>query len=116
MKKRTAIVCCIVVFIVIAGFPFAYVYNVNTFNQTKSKLESLGYNVTSSGVDLSSYIMSGGTHTILDYSTFLLWLQQENIQKTIYMQGLTFYVFYVDMPYLIALQYTPSHAIWWIFG
>ena len=64
MKERKVIVTCLIVIVIfgviLGGFAYAHINKLNAFNQTKSYLESLGFDISNnvSGVDISTAIKS----------------------------------------------------------
>jgi hypothetical protein len=112
------IVACSIVIVILSGFAYAYLNNLNAFNQTKSDLESLGYAISNnvSGMDISTFIKAASVVPMVDLTSLVSVARQYNI-TTIYEKGLSFYVVTVYLLIVItAYKYTPSHSIWWIWG
>ena len=113
MNGRKVIVTCLIVVIailgvILGGFAYAYINKLNTFNQTKSYFQSLGYDV---------YILTFSTptfHAVLpinDVASFISIAKQNNA-TTIDEIGYHFYFFTVSDT---AYEYTPNNSIWWIW-
>ena len=103
--------------VVLGGFIFGYFYNFLMFNQTKSKLESLGFTISNNvqGVDISTFIEAGSVVRMVDLNSFVILARQYN-STTIYEQGASFYVILTLLFIVTAYQYTPSNYVWWFFS
>jgi len=117
MKKSGVIVACLIVIIIVGGFAYAYFNKVNAFNQTKSDLESLGYDISNnvSGMAISTFIESASVVHMVDLASFI-YIAREYNSTTIYEEGYSFYVVTVLIIVVTAYEYTPNHSIWWIWG
>jgi hypothetical protein len=125
MKRRNVGVICLILIVVLGGFAYAYFNRILMFDQTKSKLESMGYTISNNvdGVDVSTFIQGRNVEVVpvvgLD---FFLSLAQHDNSTTIYEQGQNFYTL-LHLPFIdtysqynyTAYQYTPSNYVWWIF-
>lgn len=89
MKKSRVIVTCLIVIVILGGFVYAYINKLNTFNQTRSDLESLGYNISNnvSGMDISTFIKSASVVPMVDLASFISIARQYNT-TTIYEEDL----------------------------
>jgi hypothetical protein len=127
MKRRDVGVICLILIVVLGGFAFAYFNRILLFDQTKSKLESMGYTISNNveGLDVSTFIQGDRVEVVpvSDLDFFLSLPQKPQINSTtIYEQGQSFYVF-LHLPYIgtsapynyTAYQYTPCNYAWWIF-
>ena len=112
MNGRKVIVTCLIVVIailgvILGGFAYAYINKLNTFNQTKSYFQSLGYDV---------YILTFSTPAfrailpIVDVASFISIARQNNA-TTIVEIAYHFYFTVSDTTY----EYTPNNSIWWIW-
>jgi hypothetical protein len=122
MKERKVIVTCLVVIvilgIILGGFAYAPINKLNAFNQTKSYLESLGFDISNnvSGVDISTAIKSQFVFPMKDVESFIFIARQYNA-TTVYEEGFSFYVVPISLHTLItAFEYTPSDSVWWNRG
>jgi hypothetical protein len=122
MKERKVIVTCLVVIvildIILGGFAYAPINKLNAFNQTKSYLESLGFDISNnvSGVDISTAIKSQFVFPMKDVASFIFIARQYNA-TTIYEEEFSFYVVPISLHTLItAFEYTPSDFVWWNLG
>jgi hypothetical protein len=118
MKERKVIVTClidiVILGVILGGFVYAYVNKPNAFNQTKSYLESLGFDISNnvSGVDISTAIKSQFVFPIRDVASFIF-IARENNATTIYEEGFSFYVVPIQTTLITAYEYTPSNSVWW---
>jgi hypothetical protein len=119
MRRSRAIIACLVIVVILVGFPYAYFNKVNAFNQTKSELESMGYQV----IDTPSNIHFSTTETFIvaNLTAFVSVAKQyqEWGSTTIYQQGYSFYIlapFYLTIGEAEAVEYTPCNSIWWIWS
>lgn len=89
MKKSGVIVACLIVIVIVGGFAYAYFNKINAFNQTKSDLESLGYDISNnvSGMKISTFIESAAVVPMVDFASFISIARQYN-STTIYEEGL----------------------------
>jgi hypothetical protein len=123
MNERKVIFACLTVIVILGvilgGFAYAYINKVNKFNQTKSYIESLGFNISNNvlGMDISTYIKGwnlGSAVPVADVASFVS--EASDIQNfgvpTIYTEGFSFYMF---LP-VVVYEYTPNSSIWWIWG
>ena len=117
MKKSGVIVACLIVIVIVGGFAYAYFNKINAFNQTKSDLESLGYDISNnvSGMKISTFIESAAVVPMVDFASFISIARQYN-STTIYEEGFSFYVVTVLIIVMTAYEYTPNHSFWWIWG
>ena len=123
MKERKVIVTCLVVIVILGvilgGFAYAPINKLNAFNQTKSYLESLGFDISNnvSGVDISTAIKSQFVFPMKDVASFIS-IARENNATTIYEEGFSFYAVPSQMShtFITAFEYTPSDSVWWILG
>jgi hypothetical protein len=122
MKARKVIVTCLIVIVILGvilgGFEYAHIDKLNAFNQTKSYLESLGFDISNnvSGVDISTAIKSQFVFPMKDVASFIFIARQYNA-TTVYEEGFSFYIVPISPHTLItAFEYTPSDSVWWIFG
>jgi hypothetical protein len=122
MKARKVIVTCLIVIVILGvilgGFAYAPIDKLNAFNQTKSYLESLGFDISNnvSGVDISTAIKSQFVFPMVDVASFIFIARQYNA-TTVYEEGFSFYVVPISLHTLItAFEYTPSNSVWWIWG
>jgi hypothetical protein len=105
--------------VILVGFPYAYFNKVNVFNQTKSELESMGFQV----IDTPSNWHFSTKNTFITVAANLTSFvsvakqYQEWGSTTIYQQG---YSFYLLAPFYFttgeAVEYTPCNSIWWIWS
>jgi hypothetical protein len=116
-KVIGAILTIMIVSVILGGFAYAYINKLNTFNQTKSYLESLGFNISNnvSGMDISTFIKAAGVVPMVDLASFISIARQYN-STTIYEQGFSFYVVTAFIIVVTAYEYTPNNSIWWIWG
>ena len=111
--KKFGIVVALILIVVIGGFAYAYFNKVNVFNQTKSELQSMGYQVTSKMGTINISTMK-----ILPVANLASFVSDaEKYQATtngIYQQG---YSFYIIVPIMLgeAVQYTPNNSVWWVW-
>lgn len=123
MKERKVIVTCLIVIVILGvilgGFAYAYINKLDAFSQTKSYLESLGFDISNnvSGVDVSTAIKSQFVFPMKDVASFIS-IARENNATTIYEEGFSFYVFPSQMShtFITAYEYTPSDSVWWTRG
>jgi magnesium-transporting ATPase (P-type) len=117
MNKSRVIVACSILIVILGGFAYAYFNKVNAFNQTKSDLESLGYEISNnvSGMAISTFIKSASVVPMVDFASFVSIARQYN-STTIYEEGFSFYVVTVLIIVITAYEYTPNHSIWWFWG
>jgi hypothetical protein len=121
MKERKVIVTCLIVIVILGvilgGFAYAHINKLNAFNQTKSYLESLGFDISNnvSGVDISTAIKSQFVFPMRDVASFIF-IARENNATTIYEEGSSFYVVPIQMTLITAYEYTPSDSVWWNLG
>ena len=117
MNKFKVIITCTIVIVILGGFAYAYINKLNTFNQTKTDLESLGYDISNnvSGMDISTFITSATVAPMVDITSFISIARQYNV-TTIYEEGSSFYIVTVWIIIVTAYEYTPNHSIWWIWG
>ena len=122
MKARKVIITCLIVIVILGvilgGFAYAPIDKLNAFNQTKSYLESLGFDISNnvSGVDISTAIKSQFVFPMVDVASFIFIARQYNA-TTVYEEGFSFYVVPISLHTLItAFEYTPSNSVWWIWG
>jgi hypothetical protein len=112
MKERKVIVACLIVIVILGvilgGFAYAYINKLNTFNQTKSYFQSLGYDI--SIVPFSTPPFSA-ILPIVDVASFISIARQNNI-TTIFEGGYRFIFIVSSTEY----EYTPNNSIWWIWG
>ena len=123
MKERKVIVTCLIVIVILGvilgGFAYAPINKLNAFNQTKSYLESLGFDISNnvSGVDISTAIKSQFVFPMKDVESFIFIARQYNA-TTIYEEGFSFYAVPSQMShtFITAFEYTPSDSVWWTLG
>lgn len=122
MKETKAIVTCLIVIVILGvilgGFAYAPINRLNAFNQTKSHLDSLGFDISNnvSGIDISTAIKSQSVFPMKDVASFIFIARQYNA-TTIYEEGFSFYVVPISPHTLIAaFEYTPSDSVWWTQG
>jgi len=116
-NKFRVIIACSIVILILGGFAYAYMNNLNTFNQTKSYLKSLGYDISNnvSGIDISTFLKVATIVPMVDITSFISIAKQNNV-TTIYEARSSFYIVSVWIIVLTAYEYTPNYSIWWIWG
>jgi magnesium-transporting ATPase (P-type) len=115
--KASGIVAVLILIIAIGGFAYAYFNKVNSFNQTKSDLESLGFQISNnvSGIAVSAFIQPTTTVVpMVDFASFVSAAKQADA-TIIYVEGYSFYVILTILMVVSAFEYTPSNSIWWIW-
>jgi len=116
MNKLKIIFACLIVIVILGGFAYAYINKLNAFNQTKSYLESLGFDISNnvSGIDISTVIKMSNILPMVNVASFISIARQYNA-TTIYEEGFSFYVVTASI-LAIVYEYTPNNSIWWIWG
>lgn len=122
MSERKVIVTCLIVIVILGvslgGFAYAYINKLNKFNQTKSYLESLGFDISNNvaGTDISTYIKgSVSVEPVVDVASLVGIARSLSYYGvlTIFEEGFSFYV--ILLPVFV-YEYTPNNFIWWIWG
>jgi len=117
VSKVSSIFTCIIIIIILSGFPYAYLNKINTFNETKRYLQSLGYEISNNitGIAISTFIEVSGIVPMVDLPSFIAITRQIN-STIIYEENFRFYVVTALAMFVTAYEYTPSTAIWWNLG
>jgi hypothetical protein len=111
--KKIGVVVALIFIVVLGGFAYAYFNKLNVFNQTKSKLESMGYQVTGNMGTINISTMK-----ILPAANLASFVSDAKKYQatTIYQQS---YSFYIIVPIMLnlgeAVQYTPNNSVWWVW-
>jgi hypothetical protein len=114
MKKlKIAIVIIFLIIIVVSsGFAYAYFNKVYAVNQTKSELESMGYQVTDNVGNLVFLTMN--TQSASNLTTFISDINLYGASP-IYQQGDSFYILLPFYQIIMFIEYTPNNSVWWIW-
>ena len=94
--------------IILGGFVFAYLDKLYLFYQTKTYLQSLGFNIS----NMPTYVPE--IRSVLpttDVAYFVSIARQSNM-TTVFEEGYSFCFFASSTQY----EYTPCRSIWWIWG
>jgi len=107
----------IVVVLLLGGFAYAYFNKIDVDNQTKSEIESLGYQVTTNTTNMNFARMN---ITVAGNLTAFISVVK-NVEAScgspepIYQQGDSFYIVLPLFQFVgEAVEYTPNNSVWWV--
>jgi hypothetical protein len=111
MKGKVLLLAIIIVIlgVILGGFAYAYIDKVYLFNQTRSHLQSLGFEIINTPVYVPE--VSAILH-MANVASFISIARQYNI-TIVFESGYSFHFITVSSTWY---EYTPSNSIWWIWG